>query len=246
MYYIVPSTKTVDDAARDLEAAVRKHEFGVLHVYDLKDTLTKKGHPLGPQCKIFEVCNPQQATRVLERDIRVNMALPCRISIFEDAGVTKIGTILPADILRSLSQDAELREIAETVQATIKEIVAEAAAPADTHAILLRRRAELAREIQAGAEARKAERGDNVPDSGELAVENVTRDVAIADIDRDTAELADIDAALDRIEAGTYGRCVECGTAIPPARLQQVPEADRCLPCQQRAENQTGRRIARL
>jgi RNA polymerase-binding transcription factor DksA/uncharacterized protein (DUF302 family) len=246
MYYVVPSAKTVDEATRDLEAAVRNHQFGVLHVYDLKETLTKKGYPLGPQCKIFEVCNPQQAARVLQRDIRINMALPCRISIFEDAGVTKIGAILPAEILRSLSQDGELREIAGTVEATIKEIVAEAAAPAGKHAALSRRRATLAREIQLGAEARRAERGDNVPDAGELAAENVTRDVAIADIDRDAAELAAIDAALERIEEGTYGRCVACGAAISPARLDHVPEADRCLPCQQRAENQTGRRIARL
>jgi len=139
MYHIVPTAKNVDEACSDLEAAVRKHEFGVLHVYDLKETLAKKGYALEPQCRIFEVCNPQQATRVLQRDIRVNMALPCRISVFEDAGVTKIGAILPAEILRALSHDRELADVAETVQTTIKAIVDEAAAPADTRTALLQR-----------------------------------------------------------------------------------------------------------
>ena len=131
MYYIVRTGKNVDDAGRDLEAAVRKHSFGVLHVFDLKDTLTKKGYPLGPQCKIFEICNPEQATRVLQRDMRLNMALPCRVSVFEDNGATKIGMILPAEMLRALSHDRELGEIAETIEATIKAIIDEAAAPVD-------------------------------------------------------------------------------------------------------------------
>ena len=129
MYYLVPTQKSFADAARDLEAAVQKHKFGVLHVHDLKETLTRKGYPLAPQCRIFEVCNPQQATRVLQRDLRLNMALPCRISIFEDGDATKIGTILPTEMLRQLSPDPELAEIAETVEATIKAIIDDAAAP---------------------------------------------------------------------------------------------------------------------
>jgi uncharacterized protein (DUF302 family) len=246
MYYIVPTAKNVDDAASDLEAAVRKHEFGVLHVYDLKETLTKKGYPLGPQCRIFEVCNPRQATRVLQSDMRLNMALPCRISVFEDNGATKIGTILPAELLRALSHGRELAEVAEQVQQTIKTIIDEAAAPADARTALLRRRAALAVEIHTGAEKRAADSDGNVPDAGELAADDVARDVAIAEVDRDAAEIAAIDAALERLDRGTYGRCIDCGTVIPPSRLAHAPEAARCLACQERVESSTARRIARL
>lgn len=246
MYYIVPTAKNVDDACRDLETAAQKHAFGVLHVYDLNETLAKKGFALEPQCRIYEVCNPLQATRVLQRDIRVNMALPCRISVFEDNGTTKIGTVLPAELLRALSHDRELAQVAESVEATVKTIIDEAAAPPDTRTALLRRRAELALEIRAGAEKRTAERGGNVPDSGELAAESVVRDVALADIDRDAEELQAIDAALARLDQGTYGRCVECGTAIPEARLTRVPEAARCVTCEQQRDDRTGRQFARL
>lgn len=246
MYYIVPTAKRVDDAARDLEAAVRKHGFGVLHVFDLKETLTKKGYSLPSQCRIFEVCNPHQATRVLQRDMRLNMALPCRISIFEDKGATSIGTILPTDLLRALSDDRGLSEIAEGVEATLKAIIDEAAAPTDTRTMLLQRRLALAREIQTGATKRGAERDGNVPDTGELAADDVARDVVIAEVDRDAGELRAIDAALDRLAAGTYGRCMECGTTIAAGRLEHTPEAVRCLDCQRRHEQRSTGRIARL
>ena len=45
--------------------------------------------------------------------------------------------------------------------------------------------------------------------------------------------MEEIDAALDRIDAGTYGTCVHCGTAIPPERLEFRPHAAGCVSCQQ-------------
>jgi uncharacterized protein (DUF302 family) len=127
MYYIANTTKSVADAARDLEATVAEHGFGVLHVYDLKDTLTRKGYPIEAECRIFEVCNPKQASHVLERDMRLNAALPCRISVFEDGGTTKIGTIRPTVMLGLLSPDTELATVAAEVETTIKTIIDETA-----------------------------------------------------------------------------------------------------------------------
>ena len=50
-------------------------------------------------------------------------------------------------------------------------------------------------------------------------------------------ELATIDAALARIQAGTYGECTDCGIDIPEARLNVAPEALRCINCQEKAEH---------
>jgi hypothetical protein len=47
--------------------------------------------------------------------------------------------------------------------------------------------------------------------------------------------IAEIDAALDRIAAGTYGLCVHCGAAIPEERLEFRPFASGCVSCQQPA-----------
>ena len=45
------------------------------------------------------------------------------------------------------------------------------------------------------------------------------------------SEAAEVDIALLRLEAGTYGTCSQCGKAIPVARLEARPFADRCVPC---------------
>ena len=61
MYYIVETNKSFSQAAIDLDAAVKKHGFGVLHVHDLGATLRSKGIAFAEECKVFEVCNPAQA-----------------------------------------------------------------------------------------------------------------------------------------------------------------------------------------
>ena len=116
MYYVVDTDKTVDEAAAALEAAVKRHGFGVLHVHDLGSTLRSKGIAFTEDCKVFEVCNPQQAARVLEADMRLNMALPCRISVYTERGKTRIGLISPKEMLSALSTDPSLREVASEVE----------------------------------------------------------------------------------------------------------------------------------
>ena len=126
MYYIVETAKSFDQASADLEVAVKRHGFGVLHVHDLGATLRSKGIAFDKQCKIFEVCNPVQAAKVLSTDMRLNMALPCRISVFTENGKTRIGLIKPVQMLSALSQDAALAQIARDVEDQTIKMVDEA------------------------------------------------------------------------------------------------------------------------
>lgn len=116
MYYIVETGKTFSQAAADLEAAVLRHQFGVLHVHDLGATLRSKGIAFKEECKVFEVCNPAQAAKVLATDMRLNMALPCRISVYTQDGKTRIGLIKPVPMLSALSDDPALVQVATEVQ----------------------------------------------------------------------------------------------------------------------------------
>ena len=116
MYYIVETGKSFEQASADLDTAVKEHGFGVLHVHDLGTTLRSKGIEFEEQCKVFEVCNPAQAAKVMATDMRLNMALPCRISVFTEKGTTKIGLIKPEQMLASLSQDENLAKIAKEVE----------------------------------------------------------------------------------------------------------------------------------
>lgn len=126
MYYIVDTPKSFEQASTDLEAAVKRHQFGVLHVHDLGNTLRGKGVDFKDECKVFEVCNPGQAAKVMGRDMRLNMALPCRISVYTEQGQTRIGLIKPAEMLAGLSQDASLLQIANEVEAQTLQMVDEA------------------------------------------------------------------------------------------------------------------------
>jgi len=125
MYYTVETGKTFEQAAADLEVAVKRNEFGVLHIHDLGNTLRSKGIDFAEQCKVFEVCNPRQAGKVLSTDMKLNMALPCRISVYTEKGKTKIGMIKPVPMLAALSQDTTLADIAREVEAKTRKMIDE-------------------------------------------------------------------------------------------------------------------------
>ena len=127
MRYVIETNKTPEGAVEDLRAAVTAHGFGVLHAYDLKETLTAKGFPLPHACHILEVCNPQQASKVLTEDMGLNIALPCRISVYEEDGKTKIATALPTKLLAAISDSPALAAVAEDVETKMKAMIHDAA-----------------------------------------------------------------------------------------------------------------------
>jgi len=126
MKYIVKTEKSVDQAVIDLQQAVKDNGFGVLHIHNLKETLNKKGVEFSNECQILEVCNPHKAKDVLTADMSLNMALPCRISVYEDNGETMIGMIRPKALLAGLSDSKSLLNVAEEVEKISIEIIEQA------------------------------------------------------------------------------------------------------------------------
>ena len=63
------------------------------------------------------------------------------------------------------------------------------------------------------------------------------RDLEFAISEHETAELAELELALLRLDAGTYGVCIDCAAPIPEARLKARPEAQRCMACQEKIEH---------
>jgi DnaK suppressor protein len=66
---------------------------------------------------------------------------------------------------------------------------------------------------------------------GQRTIDAVLQADAIAALDA-------VDDALERFASGTYGVCVACGQPIPTERLLAIPEAARCVGCQQRAQRE--------
>lgn len=126
MKYIVETPKSVEQAVADLQTAVQRHSFGVLHVHNLQETLKKKGIDFPNACQILEICNPQRARDVLSEDMDLNFALPCRVSVYSERGKTKIGMMKPTAMLKALSDSPALASVAEDVERSIIEMIQEA------------------------------------------------------------------------------------------------------------------------
>jgi DnaK suppressor protein len=103
----------------------------------------------------------------------------------------------------------------------------------ETRALLLQKRAEIVAKVdQLGthdpAEVANLGFGKRIGDGTTYAVERMTDAYQARTI---YATVTEIDQALERLDAGTYGRCVACGVQIPRERLRAVPWAALCVPC---------------
>ena len=123
----LPTEKTVNEAASALQTGVQANHFGVMQVHNLKETTAKKGVEFGHECLIFEVCQPQQAKKVLDQNMSVSTALPCRISIYEEGGKTILASLKPTALLAMFNMP-QLKGVTQEVEDTIVRIMNEATA----------------------------------------------------------------------------------------------------------------------
>jgi len=127
MLYKLTSSKGLSEVAAALHVAAQANQFGVMHVHNLKETMAKKGVEFLRECLIFEVCQPQQAKKVLDENMSVSTALPCRISVYEEGGGTVLSMLKPTALL-GLFGVPKLEGVARDVEDTMVKIMKEAAA----------------------------------------------------------------------------------------------------------------------
>ena len=126
MLYEIRTKKNLREVAAALEAAAEKYKFGVLAVHDLKARMKEKGVEFDRDCLIYEVCNPQQAKKVLEANPEISSALPCRISIYADNGGFALATLRPTALIGVFATPA-LQAVAQEVEDVILKMMEEAA-----------------------------------------------------------------------------------------------------------------------
>lgn len=102
----------------------------------------------------------------------------------------------------------------------------------DTKALLLERRRELSRLRVAHGEEEHAIASVEEGDWPDRAALHAGDEVLHRLTDQDRFELAEVDAALERLAEGRYGSCENCGMPIPCERLRALPEARRCIACE--------------
>lgn len=126
MLFELQSQKSLDEIGKGLEAAAARHHFGVVAVHDLKATMAKKGVQYAGECLVYEVCQPQQAKRVLEANGSVSTALPCRISVYRHGEGYKLATLLPTALM-ALFHSPDLEPVAKEVEQVMVAMMREAA-----------------------------------------------------------------------------------------------------------------------
>ena len=124
--YKIRTSRSVPEALEALKAAVKQHKFGVTAVHDLQATLKKKGVDFDRPVVVAEVCSPTHAKRVLEHEMDIATALPCRVAIYQDEGTTWVATIPPANMIGMFRVPA-LKPVAGEVQTALYAIMKAAA-----------------------------------------------------------------------------------------------------------------------
>ncbi len=119
--YTVTSSKAFPEAVKAVEKKASEMGFRVLHTHDFAATLAEKGFPREP-LKLVEICNAKYASRVLEKDVKLSLMLPCPISVYVQSGQTYISTLLPTSIAHFFP-NAGIEGIAAEVETAVLNIV---------------------------------------------------------------------------------------------------------------------------
>lgn len=120
----ITTEKSFDEAVRAIEQKSAEKGFRVLHTHDVAATLGEKGFAREP-LKIIEICNAKYASRVLEKDVKISLMLPCPISVYVEGGRTHVSTLLPTSI-GSFYPQAGIEQEAAEVEKVVLDILREA------------------------------------------------------------------------------------------------------------------------
>lgn len=126
MFITVTSRKPIGEVRQRFEDAAADRKFGVQAIHNVAATLRSKGLAFERKLYVYEVCNPGFAKTVLDTDIKIATALPCRVSIYTEGKNVVLETLRPTTLIKMFGQPT-LEATAREVEAVIGEIMQEAA-----------------------------------------------------------------------------------------------------------------------
>ena len=126
MFITMRTRKSLGEVRQRFEEAAAEHKFGVLGVHDVGDRLRAKGLSFDRKFYVYEVCNPGAAKKVLDTNVRIGTALPCRVSIYTDGGEVVLETLKPTTMLAMFGEPT-LDGTARDIEAAIESIMKDAA-----------------------------------------------------------------------------------------------------------------------
>jgi uncharacterized protein (DUF302 family) len=111
--------RSLDDARRLVEEALKEQGFGVLTEIDFRAAMQKKlGKDFRPYV-VLGACNPNLAHQALGIDLNVGLLLPCNVVLWDDVGATVVAFARPAAMLQIVG-DPALAPIAEEAERRLR------------------------------------------------------------------------------------------------------------------------------
>lgn len=126
MLITVRSRKSIGEVRQKFEDTAAARKFGIQGIHNVTATLQGKGLVFDRKLYIYELCNPGSAKKVLDTNISISTALPCRVSIYLDNKEVVLQTIQPTMMLQMFNEPT-LAGTAKEVETVIAEIMQEAA-----------------------------------------------------------------------------------------------------------------------
>ena len=123
MLYTKEASGSFQETLDRLSQAVTAHHFGVIETIDIKSKLNAKGVEFGRDCTVFEVCDPHRAKRILDVDMSLSTALPCRIAVYEHDGKVFVAMLRPTVLLGLYAQAAQVSEVAAEVDQDLVAVI---------------------------------------------------------------------------------------------------------------------------
>ena len=120
MFITIRTRKSLGDVRQRFEEAAAENRFAVLGVHDVGERLRAKGLSFDRKFYVYEVCNPVSAKKVLDTNVRIGTALPCRVTIYTDGGDVVLETLKPTAMLTMFGEpslDGTAREIESAIEA---------------------------------------------------------------------------------------------------------------------------------
>lgn len=110
MIYKTQTTYPLETVKAQLAEKAKTLGFGVLGSYEFKKILKNKGFDITKDITVYELCNPASAHDALNELPEISVYLPCRISLYNEDGVTVLATIAIEDMIKATQIEGAFKE----------------------------------------------------------------------------------------------------------------------------------------
>ena len=121
MKYSTTSKLSVREVVNNIKVNSELKDFTVTNIFDVNSALSEKGVFFASECFVLDLCNPHNVLNLLSTNMDMSMILPCKISVYDDDGITVVSMLKQKQLYRNFTDI--LDEVAHEAESTMVEII---------------------------------------------------------------------------------------------------------------------------